>query len=297
MRILINFLAAAYIIVFAHEGNAQEFKPHPTAGITQAQWQKYYSEVKEKHGATAQDFIEQKLLVFTDKATGTSYAFTQPGHAAHPAWVARKPEQRGDGIFIAQIGYFAGSEAPFAILFKQYAALNEKMSEDIKSKQAKLNSAAAEPKTQSMQLTSSANKDPNWRPTDAQVELVKNTTQEFFASRDSNQTERAYRYLSERLKVMLPFGSYKQSIEAFNNQAGDPLGRQVHAITWYKDSPNGLGLYAAVDFTGNFSKLALHCGYVVWHEQLDGTFLQVREENNIIDKTTMEKLKDRKSVV
>lgn len=53
-------------------------------------------------------------------------------HPAHPAWIARKPEQCGDSIFIGQIGYFAGAEPPFAKLFREYLALNEKLKEDLK---------------------------------------------------------------------------------------------------------------------------------------------------------------------
>jgi hypothetical protein len=111
---------------------AQEFKPYPRANITEAQWLEYFDEVRAKHGATVQDVEDQKLLVFTDKATTTIYGFTKPGHPAHPAWVARKPEQHGDSIYIGQVGYFAGAEPPFAKLFREYLALNEKMKEDIK---------------------------------------------------------------------------------------------------------------------------------------------------------------------
>ncbi|HEY0956588.1 MAG TPA: hypothetical protein VGE36_17670 [Roseateles sp.] len=114
---------------------AQEFKPYPRAHITEDQWQAYFDEVRVKHGATVQDIEDQKLLVYTDKATTTIYGFTKPGHPAHPAWIARKPEQRGDSLFIGQIGYFAGAEPPFAKLFREYLALNEKMKEDIKRRQ------------------------------------------------------------------------------------------------------------------------------------------------------------------
>ena len=114
---------------------AQEFKPYPRANITEAQWQSSFDEVREKHGATVQDVEDQKLLVYTDRATSTIYGFTKPGHPAHPAWIARKPEQRGDSLFIGQIGYFAGAEPPFAKLFRDYLALNEKMKEEFKRRQ------------------------------------------------------------------------------------------------------------------------------------------------------------------
>lgn len=127
--------AVSTVLLLSASAQAQEFKPYPRANITSAQWQAYFDEVREKHGASVQDLEEQKLLVYTDRATTTIYGFTKPGHPAHPAWVARKPEQRGDSIFIGQIGYFAGSEPPFAQLFKDYLALNEKMKDEIKRKQ------------------------------------------------------------------------------------------------------------------------------------------------------------------
>lgn len=124
----------AGVILSAH-ASAQEFKPFPRANITEPQWQKYFDEVREKHGAEVQDIEDQKLLVFTDKATSTIYGFTKPGHPAHPAWISRKLEQRGDELYVGQIGYFAGSEPPFAQLFKEYLALNAKMKEEVKRRQ------------------------------------------------------------------------------------------------------------------------------------------------------------------
>lgn len=126
---------------------AQEFKPFPRANITTAQWQTYFDEVRSKHGPNVQDIDEQKLLIYTDQATTTLYAFTKPGHPAHPAWITRKPEQRNDSIFIAQIGYFAGDEPPFGQLFRAYLALNEKMKEDVKRRRLELSKTqpASEP--------------------------------------------------------------------------------------------------------------------------------------------------------
>lgn len=67
----------------------------------------------------------------TDLATGAIPGFTKPGLPAHPAWIARRLEQRGESIQMRQIGYFAGDERPFADIFREYVALNEKMKEDI----------------------------------------------------------------------------------------------------------------------------------------------------------------------
>ena len=122
------------LIAVATSTNAQEFKPYPRANITEAQWQRYFDEVKSKHGSSAQDTERERLVVFHDPATHTSYAFTTPGHPAHPAWITRQVEKMGGEIGIRQIGYFAGPEPPFAALFKAYSELNARMREDFKRK-------------------------------------------------------------------------------------------------------------------------------------------------------------------
>jgi hypothetical protein len=141
------YLSILAVAALAGPVSAQEFKPFPRANISAAQWTAYFDEVRTKHGSNVQDIDDQKLLIYTDAATTTLYAFTKPGHPAHPAWITRKPEQRNDNIFIAQIGYFAGEEPPFAQLFRSYLALNEKMKEDIKRKQPESTKgqAASEP--------------------------------------------------------------------------------------------------------------------------------------------------------
>ena len=115
-------------------GWAIEFKPHPTAQITESQWVAYYEAVKAAHGASIQEFPDEKLVVFQDNAAATSYAFTQAGHSAHPAWVTRKIVQDGNDLFVQQIGFFAGAEAAFATLFQQYQTLNQRMIDDLKQR-------------------------------------------------------------------------------------------------------------------------------------------------------------------
>jgi hypothetical protein len=130
-------IASAAVLVAAAPVLAIEFKPYPVAQITEAQWANYYEQVRSAHGADRQEFPGERLIVFHDKATATSYAFTQPGHAAHPAWITRKVVQRGNDIFIDQIGYFAGSEPPFATLYQQYQVLNQRTVEQLKKQTPK----------------------------------------------------------------------------------------------------------------------------------------------------------------
>ena len=109
--------------------HAQQFRPHEQAHITVAQWQAYFEEVRSKHGATEQQFEKEHLVLYNDKASLMSWAFTTPGHPAHPAWVTRQPVTDGNIVKIRQIGFYAGNEAEFRKLFATYLVLTSKMQE------------------------------------------------------------------------------------------------------------------------------------------------------------------------
>ena len=142
------------------------------------------------------------------------------------------------------------------------------------------------------QQIASTNADQSWRPTDAQRQTIETVTQDYFALRDAGKAEQAYALISPRQKQNLPLPTFTRLIEEFNLKSGTPQGRTLRKVTWYKDTPQaGPGLYVAVDYSSRFENLALHCGYVVWQEQPDGSFLQVREESNVIDNAMMAKLK------
>jgi hypothetical protein len=106
----------------------QEFKPYPEPRITEEQWQSYFDEVQSKYGRTARVAPNQPLVVFDD-GTSTQYAFTQRGHSAHPAWIARKVVQDSRGTYIDQVGYFAGDEKAFTALSHAFRALDHNVRE------------------------------------------------------------------------------------------------------------------------------------------------------------------------
>ena len=114
--------------------SAVEYKPYPAARITPEQWTAYHAQVRTEHAASAQELREHKLVTYNDRATVTSYAFTQPGHPAHPAWITRRIVL-GEKPTVDQIGYFAGDEAPFAELFRQYQETNKRMIEEMRKPQ------------------------------------------------------------------------------------------------------------------------------------------------------------------
>ena len=132
-----RLLFAIFAIFLAVAACAQEFKPYPKARITESQWQSYFDEVRSKHGPSEKRFPSEHLVVFEDTQAMLTWAFTTAGHPAHPAWVTRQPVQDSRGVYLRQIGYFAGEEQPFAEMFRAYQALNERMREDFKAKSEK----------------------------------------------------------------------------------------------------------------------------------------------------------------
>jgi hypothetical protein len=152
-------------------------------------------------------------------------------------------------------------------------------------------SSGSESPAEPSQSVSSSNRDTAWRPTSSQVELIQAQTLSYFAARDAGRFEEAYARFSPSQKATVPFETWRASVAAFNTKAGAVTARSLRKVTWYKDAAQGPGVYAAVDFSSEFQNLALHCGYVVWQEQPDRSFAIIREENNVIDKSMVAKLK------
>ncbi len=126
-----NILLFALFLSLASNIYAVEFKPYKSAKITNEQWLKYYDIVSIKHKESVNIVADQFLEIYEDKANKIMIAFTRKGHPAHPAWISRKPVKKDGFINIRTIGYFAGAEPAFAILYKQYLALNQKAKEYI----------------------------------------------------------------------------------------------------------------------------------------------------------------------
>ena len=92
-------------------------------------------------------------------------------------------------------------------------------------------------------------------------------------------------------KAAVPFSKWEADMKTVYGQAGAAEGRTLKKITWYKNPANASpGIYAAVDFSSQFTELSLHCGFVAMQEQMDGSFGVAREEENSIPKREMPKL-------
>lgn len=127
-----SFALVVGTVLLIPQAIGQEYQPFSSARISEVQWQSYYYSVERAHGSSVQRLPAQLVEVFKDSQTSTSWVFTQLGHPAHPAWIARRVTGEGDSASIQQVGYFAGDEAPFAEFFHSYLALNQKMELDLR---------------------------------------------------------------------------------------------------------------------------------------------------------------------
>ena len=109
------------ILAFATSlASAVEVEPYPKANINPEQWDQYHSIISTELVTSRRAYDSHKLEVYSDDKTRASIAFTMPGHNAHPAWVTRHVAFKDDKLNVNVIGYFAGNEDAFKILFNQY---------------------------------------------------------------------------------------------------------------------------------------------------------------------------------
>lgn len=102
---------------------AQEFRPYPQFNITVEQWQRYFDEVSQKLADAAQPRPSEQLIVFNDRAGRAVYAFTAPGHPAHPAWITKRVVRVDNAVGVQQVGYFAGDQTAFGAWFRSYGSM------------------------------------------------------------------------------------------------------------------------------------------------------------------------------
>lgn len=132
--------------------------------------------------------------------------------------------------------------------------------------------------------------DAGWHPTAAQAQSVERDTTAYFGAKDAGRYSAAYEQLSSGLKKTTSFEHWRAMAEDFSSKAGPVVDRRIRKVTWYRNPPQAEpGTYAAVDFSSRFANIDIHCGYLAWIEQADGSFRMVREEENFIDRAAEQK--------
>jgi hypothetical protein len=112
---------------------------------------------------------------------------------------------------------------------------------------------------------------PSWAPSDADEDAVRAVSEAFLEARDSGRSDDAYRLLAPTFQATETLAAFTQRTRAHNSKAGRRIDRRLVALTWYHNNLPGAppGLYAAVDFRGDYERLHFTCGYMIWQLQAD----------------------------
>ena len=133
-----------------------------------------------------------------------------------------------------------------------------------------------------------------WLPTEKDTQKVLRLTHEYFSLRDDGHYDDAYSMMAPSTKRVVPLWGYKERVSTFNNIAGSVVEHRIVEVTWSKDPLQAPfpGVYAAVDVVSKFQNIDRHCGYLVFHQQPDGQFLIMREEENHMDHATERSIRE-----
>lgn len=209
--------------------------------------------------------VQGGWTIVEDKAAHAIWSFTPADHAAHPAAVRREIVEQGGGVAVKMTALCQASKEACDKLMEDFKVLNARMGQEVSTQ---------------------------WRASSVQVERVEAVSRQYFSSKDDGRYQEAYAVLTPSQHQQTPFARWSFLAQDFNARAGKLVKRDFKKITWYRDPPQAApGVYAAVDFSGEYTNTSLYCGYLVLAEQPDGAFLILREEQNVVDKDTAVKLK------
>lgn len=116
-------------IVPASTSRGQSLEPFESPRISETQWRTYYFEVESAHRDSVERLDAELLIQFRDSGAATIWTFTQLGHPAHPGWVTRRVVDTAGQASVRQVGYFAGDEDAFFILFQKFLQQNKVIEE------------------------------------------------------------------------------------------------------------------------------------------------------------------------
>lgn len=203
-----------------------------------------------------------------DKRNRTLWSFTTPGHPAHPAAVRRTVLMENGQASIRMAALCQAKQEACDAMLEEFRRMNTALQQSL---------APAKP----------ANAGPSWQPTATQKERVEALSKAYFADKDAARFSEAWELLGPGLRKQSSYEEWRDAAAGSSVKAGAVQQRDLKKVTIYRSSQSGTpGTYAAVDFTGRFANADTYCGYLVWSEQPDGSFLLLREEENYIYNAT-----------
>jgi hypothetical protein len=207
-----------------------------------------------------------------DKANRTLWSFTLPGHSAHPAAVRRTVVMENGQASIRMTALCQAKKEACDSMLEEFRRIN-----------AALQQSLAPPKA--------GGAAPSWQPSSSQKARVEELSKAYFAEKDAARYAEAWKRIGAGLRQQWTFEDWRDAMAASAARAGAMQQRELKKVTVYRSSQSGApGTYAAVDFTGRFANADTYCGYLVWSEQADGSFLLMREEENYIYNATAARL-------
>ncbi|XLZ72731.1 DUF4019 domain-containing protein [Massilia sp. SR12] len=211
--------------------------------------------------------LQEGWTIADDKANSTLWSFAPEWHPAYPAVVRRTMVNADGQPFIKMHTLCQGGRAACDALADEFRRVN-----------AALQAALAAP------APSSATP---WKPSAAQKARVAELSKTYFADKDAQRYREAWMHLGAAARQAASFEEWRSNAAGTAAKAGPVQQRELKKVTLYRSSQSGApATYAAVDFAGRFANADTYCGYLVWSEQADGSFLLVREEENYIYKAT-----------
>ncbi|WP_431479067.1 DUF4019 domain-containing protein [Massilia eburnea] len=207
-----------------------------------------------------------------DKANRTLWSFTQAGHPAHPAAVRRTVVMENGQVSIKMNSLCHAKKEACDSMLEEFRSMNTALQQSL-----------APPKN--------AGSAPSWQPSSSQRARVEELSKAYFAEKDAARYAEAWERLGAGLRLQWTFEGWRDAAAASAARTGEMRQRELKKVTIYRSSQSGTpGTYAAVDFTGRFANAETYCGYLVWSQQADGSFLLMREEANYIYNATAAQL-------
>lgn len=122
-----------------------------------------------------------------------------------------------------------------------------------------------------------------WKPSPELQRLAVKVVVDFVAAKDGGRAAEAYALLTEKNQRNQSLATFSAKTAEYNQLAGPVKSRRITGVSWKKDAPPALGVYAAVDLVSSFAEVDRHCGYVVLYQAApDAAFQVMRQEDNYL---------------
>jgi hypothetical protein len=119
----------------------------------------------------------------------------------------------------------------------------------------------------------------DWKPSASDETDARTFFQTYYARRDSGEFGAALNMFASSMRSEP--AKWSDEMRGFNASLGAGK-RRVTGVTWYvnPEQSEHPGIYAAVDFVGDYAKAYFYCGYLALYRRGPGDYEIVREEQN-----------------